>query len=176
MALPEYEKRFNYEKRGRLVAEAKVLTSGITKLEVTGLDIIRDGYVYDIEIAEFAPEPNGSGAGHMLRINNLVEGYSSTEWGFMSSSQDFFTLPITLGLAYTNGWTSGNAVCFTSGTLNMYNGNWISFTGQTNLGSYDNTQRLNLIHFGNMSGRNEVETNINSLQIVSIDGKELGVG
>ena len=112
----------------------------------------------------------------MLRINNLEEGYSSTEWGLMSDSENIFNLPHTAGLAYTNGWSSGNSVCFTTGTLTMYNGNWISFMGQTSLGSYDNTQRLNLLHFGHMSGRNDVDTNITSLQLVSLDGKELGVG
>ncbi len=154
----------------RLVAEA-TLDIASNKLTVSGLDIIRDGGVYDIVIAENATA--SSPGGHVLRVNDLTSGYHSSfiiASGAAQGATNLFRKEyVTTGLCYTNGWNQTTRVWYATGTLIYYNANRIGFNGQSFDASGTDEDYVNLVNGGAVINQN-VE-NITSLNITASDGQ-----
>ena len=158
------------DKATKLVAEA-TLDVASNKLTVSGLDIIRDGGVYDIVIVESSA--TSSPGGHVLRVNDLTSGYHSSfiiASGAAQGATNLFRKEyVTTGLCYTNGWSQSKRKFYVTGTLIYYDANWIGFNGQSYVGSDTDNDYVNLVNGGAVINQN-VE-NITSLNITASDGQ-----
>ena len=157
-----------------LVAEA-IAGTGSSILQVTGLDIVRDGGIYDLVIVDW--DTSSSIAGHVLTFNGISANnkynLSFTRFGSMDHGkgwEDYFN-HTNLGLCYTNGWNSGSIIFYTVGTLIRYDNNWVGFNGQTIGGNDYNSSNPHYIisnQGGIYKGTLEVPT-ITSLEITAQD-------
>lgn len=170
-----------------LVAET-VLPANSNTLEVNGLDIIRDGGIYDIIIAEF-DTGIASSLEHVLRINDISSGYKNTHMGTgttfakkidgttfdseaTTGTNMFYSFysKNAQGLVWTNGFGGRTNVFYTIGTLIRYDSNWITFSGSlTGHGSTDQNHLtgdylISLWQTGALNGQSV--SNINSLKVV----------
>ena len=161
----------------KLVAQAMASDSNQNELVVDGLDIVKDGGVYEVVIAEYGAEI--SQAGHVLRINDEDnENAYSNRLYTHDESNLFSTAPVHNGLCYTNGWNS-DGLFYTTGKLIYFDNNWIGFIGQSFYGVSENAQdqrsikNMLVLQGGSVVFAN-VE-NITKLRIHSLD-KNIGEG
>lgn len=159
-------------KTSQLVAEV-VLTQASQVMEITGLDIKRDGGVYDIVIAEWSSV--GTGRGHYLQINGKGSGYSGRHRYVWSNNPSSWVLSNHSGcLAFTNGWSMGEPLFYTVGTLVYFNHDWIYFTSRGGTATNNNARYVDVqcdtqLHSQNIQ-------NITSIRVVCTDSDYIGVG
>ena len=100
-------------------------SANCTDLIVEGLDIKRDGWVYDIVVCE-AASTNSTG-GHLLMINNLRQGhyhnthiYNKTTFGQTPNTNLTVFNTGTSGFAFTNGFGMKTGLFYTMGTITYF--------------------------------------------------------
>lgn len=156
---------------GELVGEA-VANGNVKELKVSGLDIKRDGYVYDIVVAEYSTA--GTSRGHYLQLNDKGSGYSGRHRYVWSSSPSSWVLTThSACLAFANGWSMGTPLFYTIGTLVYFNQDWLYFDSQggttTTGGNYVD------VHC-NTYLVNQNQSNVTSIRIVCTDSDYIGNG
>ena len=154
-----------------LVAE-KTLETDSTEFEITGLDIIRDGGIYDIVIEEFSKIASSSG--HVLTINDINPGTDYTSNNITAISGNTTSFMAHNGLCYVNGWNQGTKIFFVVGTIIMYNLDWISFTGTTTSIGITPDDGVFVTAGSCIIGKSI--PNITKLKIVSLDGSSIAAG
>lgn len=155
----------------KLVGQA-IANGTVEMLEVTGLDIERDGGVYDIVIAEYSP--NGDSTGHSVQVNGILGGkYSLTLNEMLSDGTQRVVTTRRDGIALANGYGQGANLFFTTGVLTWFNKDWSSFHAMSTAANYTGDVKVSVQQFGSACGMDL--TNITSIQVRS-NGTKIGNG
>lgn len=154
-----------------LVAQV-VLTSHQNIMEITGLDIIKDGGIYDIEIAEYGT--TSSSSGHYLQVNGITTGYSGSHNYTWDRGSGWVVSTHTGCLAFANGWSMGTNLFYTSGTLQFFNKDWVGFDGVSFSANSDNSARVQVQQTTALALKNI--TNITSIRVIATSGGLIGSG
>lgn len=153
-----------------LVAEA-VAETAVNSLTVSGLDIIKDGGIYDIVIADFSTST--SSGGHTLQCNGMESGYLGKHYYDWKNSGSFTHSQHSHGFGYVNGWDVGTSLCFSHGVITYFNKDWID--GKIWMSSAMSTANwVDVYSRGTLYSQNV--DNITSLTIKPHDGDLIGVG
>lgn len=174
----------NEYKPSQLIAEVTA-SDWTSKLSLDGLNL-QPG-IYEIIYAEYGSE--GSGPGHVLRLNNATTGYQGIHMHPANQAQDAAEGMWRIAyhgncLAYVNGWNQGHQLNYGVYTLHYFNKDWVTVTGQSHLVLSPNDNGVNT---GGVDGKwniileqgnyNAHETNsITSLSIDSLDSTTIGPG
>lgn len=156
---------------GALVKEY-IVPSATNSVNITGLDIKRDGGVYDIVIMEFTPT-NSSG-GHVMRVNGITDGYYGRHFYYWNNIATPTVTSHGGCLGFCNGWSQGTPLFFTTATLMYFNKDWVGFQALTNSNGVNSTDKYVTVWQNCQLLFKEV-SNITSFQIVANDG-QIGAG
>lgn len=165
----------NGSSHSRELVKEIVLSSPSSIMEITGLDIIRDGGIYDIVVEEFSSRSSGSSSGHYLQLNGMNSGYNGRHrYIWQSDYSQWVCTKHTACLAFANGWNIGTPLFYTVGTLIFFNHDWIYFQSRGGSTSYDGNKFVDVQCDTYVVNKNI--SNITSLRVICTDGDTIGQG
>ena len=150
----------------KLVAQATA--DGLsTTLTVTGLDILRDGNVYDIIIQVYGTS----------RSVLVIPGKSKYKTCFMLlTNKTFIYDEVNDCLDYVTGWQKPTySLWFSIGTLSRFDDNWIQYNSIDSCGGTTSTNSA-IVKITGGGCYGDSVTNITQLSLQSQDGNNIGVG
>lgn len=163
----------NSSSHSRELVKEVVLSSPSSIMEITGLDIIRDGGIYDIIVEEFSTTNTSSG--HYLQLNGMGSGYNGRHRYIWDADYSQWVNTIhSVCLAFTNGWSMGTPIFYTVGTLIFFNKDWMYFQSRGGTTTYDENRFVDVQCDTYVVNKNI--SNITSLRVICTDGDKIGVG
>lgn len=179
MAIPKINENLYVGNTGKQLKDVKTLVAEITLtspngvMEITGLNIIRDGGIYDIIIEEFSNSSTGSG--HYLQINGMGTGYNGRHrYVWHADYTQWINTKHTACLGFTNGWSMGTALFYTVGTLIFFNKDWLYFQSRGGATTGDGNGFVDVQCDTYVV--NKYIQNVTSLRVICTDGDTMGVG
>lgn len=157
------------------------LDENASVMELTDLHL-KPGKTYELVICEYST--TNSNLGHLLKINNITEENNSEDSGYKGNcivayrneeSHDVGPIINGKGLAYTNGWVLGTAMCFTKVTLEFFNKNWIGCQAHLSGSSHVENKNVTVIQSGQLLSPEGIEE-IHTIGVYPFDGDLIGKG
>lgn len=157
----------------RELVKEVILSSPSSIMEITDLDIVRDGGIYDIVVEEFSLTSTSSG--HYLQLNSMVNGYNGRHHYIWNADYSKWVNNMHSScLAFANGWSMGTPIFYTVGTLIFFNKDWIYFQSRGGTTTHDGNRFVDVQCDTYVVNKNI--SNITSLRVVCTDGDKIGAG